>query len=291
MEFVPNCSATWNDAALSGKAATRFRTNAIGLRDEEIADDGAVRILALGDSCTWGWQVPQDEAYPQDLQRLLDQRYGPHRYRVINAGIPGYTSYQGLIFLRDVGLELHPAIVIIGFGFNDASHLPNIEASLARQRALFRLIRIDDALLAHSTLWRWLRTQLGPAATTVSDHLAWFGPASARAEPPTEPMVRVSPAQFVRNLTAIVDLCRTHGAKVLLLSFAGSPRPEQPYADAIGKVATAMNVPLVVYDGPRIDLIHPAREGYAALSATLLERLESVGDLGFPSRRPSDPNG
>jgi len=278
MELAPNCSATWTDAALSGHDATTFHTNALGLRDSDIEDDGATRILALGDSCTWGWQVAQDETYPHELQQLLNEQYGARRYRVINAGAPGYTSYQGLTFLRDTGLQLHPAIVIIGFGFNDASRLPDIEMSIARQRALFPLIRVDDTLLAHSRLWQWLRTRFGPAATNALDRSAWSSfPARALADMPSQPTVRVPPAQFLRNLTAIVALCRAHGVKPILLSFAGEPRKGHPYADAIGKVATGMDVPLVIYGGPRIDVVHPTRDGYAALSAAILARLQSAG--------------
>lgn len=279
MRLAPNCSATWSDPALSGKDSTMFHTNALGLRDREVEDDGAARILALGDSCTWGWEVSQDEAYPQELQRLLDEHYGARRYRVINAGVPGYTTYQGLTFLRDAGLELHPTIVIIGFAFNDASHLPDIEASLARQRALFPLIWVDDALLARSKLWQWLRTRFGSAAANLTYRSVCpsFAPARARADMPSEAMVRVPPDKFGRNLTAMVDLSRAHGAKPLLLSFAGPPQPEQPYANAIGEVATAMDVPLVVYTGPRIDLVHPTRDGYGPLAAAILARLRSAG--------------
>jgi hypothetical protein len=44
--MAPNCSATSEGAS--------FRTNAFGRRGPEVADDGAVRILAIGDSCTFG---------------------------------------------------------------------------------------------------------------------------------------------------------------------------------------------------------------------------------------------
>jgi hypothetical protein len=46
MRMAPNCSATSEGAS--------FRTNAFGRRGPEVADDGAVRILAIGDSCTFG---------------------------------------------------------------------------------------------------------------------------------------------------------------------------------------------------------------------------------------------
>ena len=117
MEFSPSCSRSTSDLFLPS-----FRTNEQGLRDAPISNDGARRILSLGDSCTFGWRVPQAAAYPQQLQRLLDRRYGVGRFRAINAGFPGYTSLQGLAYLRERGLALKPEIVVIAFGFNDASH-------------------------------------------------------------------------------------------------------------------------------------------------------------------------
>src|SRR5215470_7272233 len=88
MEFRPNCSGVLSE--------TPLRTNSLGLRGPEVPADGARRILAVGDSCTWGWQVEEQESYPAVLQQLLDERYGPGAYHVINGGVPGYTSYQGL---------------------------------------------------------------------------------------------------------------------------------------------------------------------------------------------------
>src|SRR5262249_43379420 len=110
-EFRPHCVAD-----TMGK---RFETNELGLRDRALDDDRAPRILAMGDSCTFGWSVEQDEAYPQVLQAMVDREAGAHRYRVVNAGVPGYTSYHGLLYLRDRGLALQPAVVVAGYGFND----------------------------------------------------------------------------------------------------------------------------------------------------------------------------
>lgn len=47
LEFAPNCSGVSTSGA-------PLRTNELGLRDEPIADDGARRILIVGDSCTFG---------------------------------------------------------------------------------------------------------------------------------------------------------------------------------------------------------------------------------------------
>src|SRR5262245_50382114 len=54
--FIPSCRGTLSE--------TSFRTNRDGLRGPEVRDDGSTRILALGDSCTWGWRVDERDAYP-----------------------------------------------------------------------------------------------------------------------------------------------------------------------------------------------------------------------------------
>ena len=58
-----------------------------------------VRILAIGDSHTFGPAVEPGEAYPGQLQRILDER-APGVYSVINVGIPGTNTTQNLNRLR-----------------------------------------------------------------------------------------------------------------------------------------------------------------------------------------------
>jgi hypothetical protein len=152
MEFSPDCHGRFSFAT--------FDTNSLGLRDAEVRDDGAARILAMGDSCTWGWAVPQDASYPAVLERLLGERFGAGRYRVINAGTPGYTSLQGVLYLRQRGLPLRPAIVVLGYGFNDSSRLGDLEQQLARDRGLMPLPVASDFFLQHSRLFGWLRRRV-----------------------------------------------------------------------------------------------------------------------------------
>jgi acyl-CoA thioesterase-1 len=73
-------------------------------------------IVCFGDSITAGYGVAPGRAYPDDLQNDLDSR-GYH-YKVINSGISGNTSKDGVDRLKDV-LRLHPAIAIVEFGGND----------------------------------------------------------------------------------------------------------------------------------------------------------------------------
>lgn len=73
-------------------------------------------IACFGDSITAGYGVAPGLTYPDDLQHDLDAR--GYRYRVVNAGISGNTSKDGVDRLRDI-LALHPAVVIVEFGGND----------------------------------------------------------------------------------------------------------------------------------------------------------------------------
>jgi lysophospholipase L1-like esterase len=247
-EYVPHCRPRVSD--------TPFETNSLGLRDREVEEDGAHRILAIGDSCTWGWRVPQEAAYPQVLQRLLDARYGPRRYRTINAGAPGRTSYHGLLYLRDQGLALRPSIVIAAYSYNDSLPSGDAEEDLAFRHRMYPLLLLDDYLLDHAMIWGWLRNVQRP-------------------EQPTNLPRRVVPEKFERNLRDVVSLARDHGAAPLLVNL--SPSARDGYSVAMRTLERELGVPLVNYQGDRMDLVHPTREGYEELAASVLERLETSG--------------
>ena len=84
--------------------------------------ENSFRIICLGDSNTFGLDVNDQYTYPAQLERLLNEQAGNANlhFEVINAGIPGYTSRQGLVYLQKRLLQYQPDLVIIGFGCNDA---------------------------------------------------------------------------------------------------------------------------------------------------------------------------
>ena len=73
-------------------------------------------LVCYGDSITAGLGLHDGEAYPEDLQKLLDKR--GYAYKVINQGTSGATTKDAVAGLPNV-LRLHPAIVIVEFGGND----------------------------------------------------------------------------------------------------------------------------------------------------------------------------
>src|SRR6187399_1999054 len=79
------------------------------------ADDRPI-ILAFGDSLTAGSGLPPGSGYPEMLQKQLDMR--GYAYRVVNAGIGGDTTSNGLARLERA-VAMHPKIVILELGGND----------------------------------------------------------------------------------------------------------------------------------------------------------------------------
>lgn len=78
----------------------------------------AERILALGDSFTFGFGLPDQDTYIGRLQERLDAVFGPDRIALLNAGIPGSGTAEHLAFLEDFGDEIAPAAVFV-FVSND----------------------------------------------------------------------------------------------------------------------------------------------------------------------------
>lgn len=73
-------------------------------------------IAAFGDSLSAGFGVEPGKSFPDDVQRLLDA--AGYRYRVVNLGVSGDTTTDGVERLPTV-LAIHPAVVILEFGGND----------------------------------------------------------------------------------------------------------------------------------------------------------------------------
>lgn len=80
------------------------------------APDNRPVIVAFGNSLTAGFGADPGESYPDFLQKDLDQRGA--RYHVVNAGVSGDTTTDGLERVQSV-IALKPAIVILEFGGND----------------------------------------------------------------------------------------------------------------------------------------------------------------------------
>jgi len=101
---------------LFNEYVVNVRINGVGLRNSEIGSkDGTFRILVLGDSFTFGYGVENEETYPAQLQKILNERMDG-KVEVINAGYAsGYAPDAYYAYLKKEGFVLQPDMVLIGF--------------------------------------------------------------------------------------------------------------------------------------------------------------------------------
>lgn len=107
-----------------GRSQVPIRTNSLGLRSAEVAEPKPAdlfRILALGDSVTFGWGLRGEDAYPSQLASLLATLRPQQQFEVINAGVSGYGPWQEALWLEQVGQELQPDVVVVQAHLNDAA--------------------------------------------------------------------------------------------------------------------------------------------------------------------------
>ena len=93
------------------------RLNELGLRDGPISEvlAGKLRILALGDSYTFGIGVEGDQNWPGVLERRLQKDLPPELHpMVLDAGIPAYSARQIRQSAEELIPLIHPQIVIFG---------------------------------------------------------------------------------------------------------------------------------------------------------------------------------
>jgi len=135
----------------------KFVTNSRGLRDvrefpyEKPA--GTLRVLALGDSHTQGYEVRQEATYAAVLERALNAN--GFKAEVLNAGVSGFSTAEALAYLEAEGHRYQPDVVVLGFFAND--YEDNLKAGLfalengqlvSRKRDHLPGVKIQNAIYA-----------------------------------------------------------------------------------------------------------------------------------------------
>ncbi|MCP4697192.1 MAG: arylesterase [Gammaproteobacteria bacterium] len=119
-------------------AALLLSAGGCGPGNPEIAPLAAdAEVLAFGNSLTYGTGAKNAETYPAILEQLILRE-------VINAGIPGEITKQGLARLPALLDEIQPDLLILCHGGND--FLGKIDASqtIANLKAMIQLAKDQD---------------------------------------------------------------------------------------------------------------------------------------------------
>ncbi|MBN1385153.1 MAG: SGNH/GDSL hydrolase family protein [Elusimicrobia bacterium] len=178
-----------------------------GRKYKKTKDKDVFRVLCLGDSNTFGWDVKESETYNAMLERRLNRelKYPNTRFEVINAGVPGYTSAQALFFYKYRGIKYNPDIVTMFIGTNDTNkrfRLSDREIMEFEVPVIFKIIQ--NRFLLRSAVYKVLRE--------------WFLSILKKQQPQKDALVqRVSLADFKENILELNRLCKKKKAVLILI--------------------------------------------------------------------------
>jgi len=296
----PNLNhAIWDFTVVSTNAQSFRADYPIGAKPA-----GTFRIVCLGDSVTFGYRVPpvwpdkpndynpEWQPFPMLLEKELRKANPNRSIEVFPMAVPGYTSHQGLAWLRHDIDYLQPDMVIASFGWNDVSmsDVPDRETIDTRwSRVAIRWLIDHSQAFAHATQWLRSRNKNKKPVVRV-------------------PVPRVSQQEYIDNFNAIVSLARDHHALVIVIG--------APYRDSVtnppeAKLMTSYRVALKqamqqsqtpylevlelteaagsVNQGFFGELIHPNHIGHRLLASELLKMMSArhlVDDLRVPEFVP-----
>jgi lysophospholipase L1-like esterase len=161
------------------KSGGILRANSRGHVDDEVATrkpPGTFRILLLGDSFAMGMGVRPSEAFPQRLERRLNEELRTP-IEIVNSGVGGWNPFQYAQYYEYYGRWLQPDLVIVSFFVGNDTYDTSLTVdSLATviqrrrvraQRARGALIGPEVFLHEHSHLARLLLmgSRLRPGAS------------------------------------------------------------------------------------------------------------------------------
>ena len=140
--------------------AGNTQTNALGLRSPHLpGNKQGVVVAVTGDSSVFGWGQPDGSTYAEQLEGMLSRALSVP-VRVVNLGVPGYSTEQTLGLMEQVGWSYEPDLLVVHNLFSDC----NIDAF--QDRAAMALVDPEPSLLEHSRLFcasrqPWVRYQAG----------------------------------------------------------------------------------------------------------------------------------
>ncbi len=205
--FKPNIHAVYQDVEVY--------INSLGFRSKEFASKenaDSIRVFCMGASPTFGWGVPFDYIYSQNLEDMLRKVYKTKRIDVINAGIIGYSSYQGALLLEKQILNFSPDVVTIPYLINDVDRNRFFRSDGRPDKELeyqSRYVVYIRNVLSKSRIYRLIQSGI--------NQLFFRRMISGSHRSVKLPEIRVSIDDYSQNLKKMVEICKKNNIKVVLI--------------------------------------------------------------------------
>lgn len=255
---------------------THISTNALGMRDEEIADRsaGELRVLVMGDSSIFGHGVELQDTFVKQLEAKLRKAEPTRTIHVYNGGVSGYSSFQGRILFAELLPKIKPDAVILAYYFSDV--IPDAMPDRARVPPADATSALGR-LLSKSSIYQFIRDEMQKRANDRADHGGAL-------------VARVTVEEYKDNMRSMVESATAQGARCmfLLLDPRADPVPpeQKPYREALRDLAAERKVPLVDMEGPFthaanraalfLDDVHPSPTGNVIIAEHLAATLKTV---------------
>lgn len=213
------------EGTVFGGSSRKFDENGfLRVDSDQLEDDARPKVLFLGDSITFGFGVSTESTFVEQLDRLLPD------VSAINAGVIGYSSYQGFRTIEQLGKSLKPDVVVASFNFNDRRWVSAADYVDGTKKFAQMSSRGWGALLHKSYF---------PKLVNLVKHR--FGSRTSAAIQMDSLYPRVSPDDYRQNLNRIAEVCLDIGAKCVFLVLNDNP-VDNAYAKQGQKLMAAGDV-------------------------------------------------
>lgn len=279
-------------AELSLRVSSRFYRAALLQSRAQSLDEGAARVLCVGDSNTFGVRVAAERSYPGQLEALLNAGAARRRYQVVNRGVPGKNTAQILADLEAEIAEVEPRVLLVLAGINNSWNVAAAQRGHeARWYDHLRLVKL--ARIALNDLRAGERAASGAAAEPEIAAIERADRERGRAE---------RPAITRDDLVAIAELARGLGVVPVLQTYAGHHPHMEPFNAAAREAAAATGALLIDHDARFGHYIgeygygalffedsHPAEAGYELFARDVVRALSAAGLIEGVPPPPDGP--
>lgn len=182
---------------------TVVRTNEFGFRGKSLQKNKK-SVLCIGDSTIFGWKVSEESTFVQQLEQMLNRsKYLSDNWQTINAGVPGYTSFQVSLMAKRIFSSLKPDYVVLCVGNNEAWPAKRSDYQLYKDR--YYKAKVLE-FLSHSTLFLFLKELFQPGK-----------PQQFKVQSLSKLQPKVSRDEYIQNIKDVISLTNQHQITLILM--------------------------------------------------------------------------